>query len=103
MSEKSMLKNMLRHFFVAFGGLFYMTSSLAFGYQYAATYYDLPGRALTVVHDAAGDWWLDVDWTHPFLLGWFAFLALGAFCHAVWRRNDTVEYREPEVQSQPGF
>lgn len=99
----NMARNWFRHFFVAAGALFYIGSMLMLLYQYLGLTQGWPGLFLSVIHDQAGDWWLDIDWTSPVLLGFFAAILLGAALYGWIRRRDFVAYREPVIQSQPGF
>lgn len=96
-------KNMFRHFFVGLGAITYLTLGFTLIYQYLGVVYDWPGIFLTVVHEASGDWWMDIDWTSPVLLGTFCMTTISALIYATVRRNDFIDYREPEVQSQSGF
>ncbi len=97
------LKNMFHHFVVGLGAITYRTWGFALLYQYLGVINDWPGVFLTVVHEASGDWWLDVDWTSPVLLGTFLCTTLAAIVYAAVRRNDFIGYREPDIQSQSGF
>ncbi len=97
------LKNIFRHFFVGMGAITYLTFGFTLLYQYIGVVNDWPGVFLTVVHEASGDWWLDIDWSSPVLLGTFGVTTVGAMIYALWRRNDFIEYREPETLSQSGF
>jgi len=91
------------HFFVGLGAISYLSMGFMLLYQYAAVTMDLPGRFLTVLHDASGDWWLDIQWSHPVMIVWAACAFAAACGYAFWKRNDKRSYREPEVESQPGF
>lgn len=98
-----MFKNMFRHFFVAFGAITYLLGAGMFLYQYLGVVNGWPGVFLSVVHDAAGDWWLDIDWTSPVIWTFVSCTAAMAAVYAVWKRDDQEGYRDPETQSQPGF
>ena len=98
-----MFKIMFRHFFVALGALGYLLMVPVLLYQYLGLINGWPYLFLSIVHDAAGDWWLDVDWSSSVLWTTFLLIALAAAVYAFRRRHDLVEYREPEVQSQHGF
>lgn len=98
-----LFKNMFRHFFVGLGAITYLTVGFTLLYQYLGVVYDWPGVFLTVIHEQSGDWWLDIDWTSPVLLGTFISTTLAAMVYAALKRNDYGEYREPDVPSQTGF
>lgn len=98
-----MYKNIFHHFFVGFGAITYLGGAAMFLYQYFGLMHDWPGVFLQVVHDAAGDWWLDIDWSSPVIWGTLGVTASLAACWAVYKRNDQLGYRESEVQSQHGF
>jgi len=98
-----MLKNIFRHAFVAMGALTYLLAVPVLLYQYLGLLNDWPGLFLSVIHDASGDWWLDIHWSSPVLMAFFLLMALLALTYGILKRNDMVEYREPEVQSQAGF
>ena len=98
-----MLKNMFRHFFVGLGALGYLLMVPVLLYQYLALMNDWPYLFLSIIYDASGDWWLDVNWQSSALWSTFLCIGVAALGYAYWKRNDYVEYREPEVQSQPGF
>lgn len=98
-----MFKNMFRHFFVAIGALGYLLMVPVLLYQYLGLMNDWPYLFLGIVYDAAGDWWLDVNWSSPALWLTFLGITLTAMGYAFWKRNDYVDYREPEIQSQHGF
>ncbi len=98
-----MLKNMFRHFFVAFGAILYLGSCPLLLYQYLGVMRGWPGVFLSVVHDTSGDWWLDIDWASPTVWGMLGFTLLAAAGYAVLKRGDLGGYREAEVHSQPGF
>lgn len=101
--DTTMLKNMFRHFFVGLGAITYLTFGFTLLYQYIGVTNDWPGVFLTVVHEPSGDWWLDMDWSSPVLLGTFCATTLGAALYAIWKRNDFIGYRESEIPSQHGF
>ena len=98
-----MLKNMFRHFFVAFGATLYLGACPVFLYQYLGLMNDWPYVFLNVVYDASGDWWLDIAWHSPVIWSTVLLAAMTAVVYAAFKRNDLGEYREPKVQSQPGF
>lgn len=98
-----MFKNMFRHFFVAFGALLYLAACPMFLYQYLGLMNDWPFVFLSVIHDASGDWWLDINWYSPVIWSTLLLTTLMAVVYAACKRNDYGEYREPDVQSQPGF
>jgi hypothetical protein len=98
-----LFKNMFRHFIVGLGAITYLTWGFTLLYQYLGVVNGWPGVFLTVVREASGDWWLDVDWSSPVLVGTFACTTLAALVYAVVRRNDFLGYREAEIQSQSGF
>lgn len=98
-----MLKNIIRHSFVAMGALTYLLAVPVLLYQYFGLLYGWPGLFLSVIHDASGDWWLDVHWSSPVLLGYFLLMGLLAVTYGVIKRHDLGEYREPDIQSQAGF
>lgn len=98
-----MMKNILRHAFVAMGALSYLLAVPVLLYQYFGLMNGWPGLFLSVVHDASGDWWLDVHWSSPVLLAFFLLMGLLSVTYGVIKRNDLGEYREPEIQSQAGF
>ncbi|MGE4290574.1 MAG: hypothetical protein AB7E32_00065 [Desulfovibrio sp.] len=97
------VRNWFRHFFVALGALFYLGTALMLLYQYLGLTQGWPGLFLNVIYDEAGDWWLDINWASPVLIGFFCALFLGAGLWGWIRREDRVAYREPVVRSQPGF
>ncbi|WP_247648347.1 hypothetical protein [Pseudodesulfovibrio sp. zrk46] len=101
--DPKILRNMFRHFFVGLGAITYLTFGFTLVYQYIGLANDWPGVFLSVIHESSGDWWLDIDWASPVLVGTFCATTLAAALYAAWKRNDFVEYREPEVQSQSGF
>ncbi|SOB58731.1 conserved protein of unknown function [Pseudodesulfovibrio profundus] len=103
MAESKIYKNMFRHFFVGLGAITYLTLGFTLLYQYLGVINDWPGVFLTVMREASGDWWLDIDWTSPVLLGTFCITTLLAGIYAAVKRNDFGEYREPDIQSQSGF
>lgn len=96
-------KNFFRHLWVGFNATAYLSFAAVLIYQYAAVSLNLPGRFLTVVRTDAGNWWMDVQWSHPLVFAWLGCVALFALGYACVRRNDSGEYREPGVESQPGF
>lgn len=98
-----MLKNMFRHFFVAFGACLYLGACPLFLYQYLGLMNDWPFVFLNIVYDASGDWWLDIQWYSPVIWSTLLLTALIAVVYAVCKRHDLGEYREPDIQSQPGF
>lgn len=91
------------HFFVGLVAISYLSMGFMLVYQYLAISMSLPGRFLTVLHDANGDWWLDIQFGHPVFIGWAVGAFTAACCYAWWKRNDKRAYREPEIESQPGF
>jgi NhaP-type Na+/H+ and K+/H+ antiporter len=97
------LKNMLRHFIVGLGAITYLTWGFALLYQYLGVINGWPGVFLRVVHESSGDWWLDVDWSSPVLVGTFVCTTLAALVYAIVRRNDYLGYRESQIPSQSGF
>jgi len=98
-----MLKNMLRHFFVGLGAITYLTLGFTLVYQYLGLMNGWPGIFLSVIHEASGDWWLDVDWSSPVLLGTFVATACMAAVYATIKRHDEGSYRDTEVESASGF
>lgn len=98
-----MFKNMFRHFFVAFGATLYLGACPLLLYQYFGVMNDWPFVFLSVIHDASGDWWLDINWYSSVI--WLSLLltALISVVYAFFKRHDYQEYREPDIQSQPGF
>lgn len=98
-----MTRNFIRHLWVGFNASAYLSFAVVLLYQYLAVANDLPGRFLTVMHTDSGGWWMDIQWSHPFVFIWLGCVALFAVCYACKRRNDSSEYREPGVESQPGF
>ncbi|KAB1443053.1 hypothetical protein [Pseudodesulfovibrio senegalensis] len=96
-------RNFIRHFWVSLGATAYLSFAVMLLYQYLAIVNDLPGAFLSVLHEANGDWWLDADWSHPVFLGWLGCVLLFAAGYGLVRRKDNREYREPDIQSQPGF
>lgn len=91
------------HFFVGLGAISYLSMGFMLVYQYLAVTMNLPGRFLTVLHTSNGDWWLDIQWSHPVMIGWALCSLTSACAYAWWKRGDTKAYREPEIESQPGF
>ena len=98
-----MLKNMFRHFFVAFGAILYLACCPLFLYQYLGLMNDWPHVFLSVVYDASGDWWLDIHWSSPVIWSTLLLTCMAAIVYAASKRHDLGEYREPDVRSQPGF
>ncbi len=98
-----MLKNMFRHFFVAMGALSYLVACPVLLWQYIGLMNGWPYIFLNVVYDASGDWWLDINWYSPVIWSMLLLNVLTAIIYAYCKRNDLGEYREPDVQSQPGF
>jgi hypothetical protein len=98
-----MLKNMCRHFFVAFGAVTYLTFALVFLYQYLGLMNGWPGVFLSVVYDASGDWWLDIDWHSRVIWTTLLLTCASSVAYAAYRRNDRGWYRNTEIQSQAGF
>lgn len=96
-------RNFIRHFWVSLGATAYLSFAVLLLYQYIAVVNNLPGAFLSVLREANGDWWLDADWSHPVFLGWLACVVFFALGYGFFRRNHNSEYREPEVESQPGF
>lgn len=91
------------HFFVGLGAISYLSMGFILVYQYLAISMDLPGQFLTVLHDSNGDWWLDIQWSHPMVITWAVASLIAATGYAWWKRNDSRAYRDPQVESQPGF
>jgi hypothetical protein len=98
-----MFINALRHFIVAFGALTYLMAMPLFLYQYLGLNYEWPGVFLNVVYDTSGDWWLDINWYSPVIWSTLIGSAVMSVAYAAYKRHDLGEYREPNVQSQPGF
>lgn len=98
-----MYKNMFRHFFVSFGAILYLGACPLLLYQYLGVVNGWPGVFLSVVRDASGDWWLDIDWHSDVILATLLLALLTSAAYAALRRHDYQEYREPGVQSQAGF
>ncbi len=97
------IKNFFRHLWVGFNAMAYLSLALVLLYQYLAITYRLPGRFLTVLHDTRGDWWLDIQWGHPFVLVWLGCVFAFSAAYGFLRRHDSRKYREPGVESQSGF
>lgn len=101
--DSKTFKNMFRHFFIGLGAVTYLTFGFTLIYQYLGVVNGWPGVFLTVMREASGDWWLDVDWSSPVLLGTFLCTTVAAMGYATYKRNDFRQYREPNIQSQSGF
>ncbi len=98
-----MFKNMFRHFFVGFGAMLYLGACPLFLYQYLGLINDWPYVFLSVIYDASSDWWLDINWYSPVIWSMLLLTALTSIAYAACKRHDRGEYRDPDVQSQPGF
>ena len=98
-----MLKNIFRHFLVGLGAMLYLFACPLFLYQYLGLMNDWPGVFISVIYDAAGDWWLDINWSSSVIWTMLTFTVLTAAVYAIRKRHDLVGYREPDIQSQPGF
>jgi hypothetical protein len=101
--QKKLLKNMFHHFIVGLGAITYLTLGFTLLYQYIGAVNHWPGVFLSVIHEASGDWWLDVDWSSPVLLGTFLCTTAAAMVYATIKRNDFQGYRESDIPSQSGF
>ncbi|WP_291327051.1 hypothetical protein [Desulfovibrio sp. UCD-KL4C] len=98
-----MLSNIFRHFFVGLGAMLYLFACPVLLYQYLGLMNHWPYIFISVIYDASGAWWLDVDKSSPVLWCALLFTVLAAVIYAISKRNDYVGYREAEVQSQSGF
>ncbi|WP_243547299.1 hypothetical protein [Pseudodesulfovibrio tunisiensis] len=102
-AHRSIAGNWFRHFFVGLYAMTYLSFGFMLVYQYIGMKFDWPGVFLTMIHDAAGNPWLDVNWSHPVVLGWATLVLCAATVWGLFKRHDFMEYREAATESQPGF
>jgi hypothetical protein len=102
--NKPVWLNFLRHFWMAFYSLNHILLPFLLIYQFLGLLaIDLPGIFLYKNVSADGSWWVGIYWTHPVLISFLSILAIAALGYAFLRRHDYRDYRDSDIESQPGF